>query len=243
MSIGNNLIVWSLLNMDLIPLFIVALMAFIQFLGEKFSEHIESFHIEMVSFGAGLLIATFFLEVLPQVMVGEEFLHEWLYLALLVGFIGVHLTEKIVYRRAVDEREVEIDTNRFEAGGLAMYSLGVGFIITVLYQNYGDSSFFIFIPFFVRAFTISIPSSHINEMIGNNINRILQLIAPFAGVFLASFLVSDKTQLFLIFSITTGAILYVFIRDMIPRGKRGNPVLFIIGALTTTAIFLIFHIM
>jgi len=40
--------------MDLAPLAVAFALAFIHSLGEKFSERIERFHIELLSFGAGL---------------------------------------------------------------------------------------------------------------------------------------------------------------------------------------------
>ena len=42
--------------MNLAPLAVALALAFVHFLGEKFSEHIERFHIELLSFGAGLTL-------------------------------------------------------------------------------------------------------------------------------------------------------------------------------------------
>ncbi len=226
--------------MYLAPFSVAVVMTFIHFLGEKISEHVERFHIELLSFGAGLMVATFFLEILPQIGAGETFLGHYVYLLFLLGFIFIHFLEKLVYQQAVGEREVAIDVSRFEAAGLAAYNLLVGLIIAVFFEAYEDLAYFILAPFFVRAFAISVSSSHINEKIDSRLNRLLQYIGPIAGTFFGFLLIANKTQFFLIFSITMGFILYVVIRDIIPRGKEGKPIYFIAGALITIATFLVF---
>lgn len=62
---------------------------------------------------------------------------------------------------------------RFEAAGLAAYGLLVGVIIVVFFEAYGDLTVFVFAPFFVRAFALSVSSRHINEKIGSRLNRVL----------------------------------------------------------------------
>ncbi|NIR87764.1 hypothetical protein GWO13_09500 [Candidatus Bathyarchaeota archaeon] len=77
---------------------------------------------------------------------------------------------------------------------------------------------------------------------GSKLNRLLQLVFPLVGTFVGLLLIANKTQLFLLFSVTMGSILYIVIRDMIPIGKEGKPVYFVTGALITIATFLIFEV-
>ena len=223
------------------PLAIAVVMAFFHILGEKFSEHIERFHIELLSFGAGLMVGTFFLEILPQITVGETYLGHFIYVTFLVGFVLVHILEKLVYRHAAAESEIAKDVTRFEAAGLAAYGLLVGVIIAVFFEAYGDLAYFILAPFFVRAFALSVYSKHINEKIGSRLNRVLQSVGPVVGTFFGLLLIANKTQLFLVFSMTMGFILYIVIRDMIPIGKEGKPIYFVAGTLVTIATSLIFQ--
>jgi len=71
---------------------------------------------------------------------------------------------------------------------------------------------------------------------------VLQIVGPIAGTLIGLLLIENKTQLFLVFSTTMGLILYIMIRDMIPTGKEGKPMYFILGALIAIATFLIFEI-
>ena len=112
--------------MYLAPLAVAVAIVFFHILGEKISEHIERFHIELLSFGAGLMVGTFFLEILPQITVGEIYLSHFIYVAFLIGFLVVHVLEKIVYKHVSGESEFAKDKTRFEAAGLAAYGLLVG---------------------------------------------------------------------------------------------------------------------
>jgi len=121
------------------------------------------------------------------------------------------------------------------------YELLVGVIIVVFFEAYGELAYLILVPFFVRTFALSVYSKHINEKIGSSLNRFLQSVGPIVGAFLGLLMIANKTQLFLIFSVTMGVILYIVIRDMIPRGKEGKPIYFVAGALITIATALIFN--
>ena len=61
------------------------------------------------------------------------------------------------------------------------------------------------------------------------------------GTFFSLLLIAKKTQLFLVFSITAGLILYIIVRDMIPPEREGKTVYFVTGALITIAISLVFQ--
>jgi len=228
--------------MYLAPVLVAVAIAFFHFIGEEFSEHIERFHIELLSFGAGLMVGTFFLEILPQVRVGETYLDHFVYVTFLLGFVLIHVLEKLVYQHTVGESEFAKDVIRFEAIGLVAYGLLVGVIVAVFFEAFGNLAYFILAPFFVRAFALSVYSKHINEKIGSRFNRVLQTVGPVLGAFFGSLLIANKTQLFLVFSMAMGFVLYIVIRDIIPTGKEGKPMYFILGVLITIATSLIFEI-
>lgn len=226
-----------------LPPFAVAVaIVLLHFVGQEFSEYIERFHMELLSFGAGLMVGIFFLEILPQIGVGETHLGQFIYVAVLLGFVLVHVLEKLVYQHAAGESELAKDVTRFEAAGLMAYGLLVGVIVVVFFEAYGDLAYFVLIPFFVRAFVLSVYSKHINERTGSGFSRVLQSVSPVIGASVGLLLITNKTQLFLVFSTAMGFILYIVVRDMIPSGKAGKPIYFVLGSLITIAISLIFEI-
>ncbi|MFB0561707.1 MAG: hypothetical protein ACETWM_10910 [Candidatus Lokiarchaeia archaeon] len=221
-------------------LLVAAIMASLHIIGEKISEHIKRFHTQLLSFGAGLMIGIFFLEILPHIIIGETFLGELIFIILLAGFLIIHILEKIVYKHAAGEEEFALDVTRFEAAGLIAYELLVGVIIVVFFDTYGNFAYFLLIPLYLRTFGVAVYSEPIHERIGSRLNRILQILGPIIGAVIGLLLIENQTQLFLVFSAAMGFLLYVIVRDMIPREREGKLIYFVTGVLITIAITLIF---
>jgi hypothetical protein len=223
------------------PLIAACLMAFLHYIGGFFSEHIERFHTELLSFGAGFMISTFFLEILPHLSFGEMYLGHFAFIFFLIGFVSIHLLEKFFYQRASNVDVLEKEKMEFKAAGLASYGLIIGIVIVVLFETYGDVAYFVLIPFFVRSFTITATLGHVIDNI-SSFNRMIQILAPIAGALLGLFLIQNKLMMYLVFSVTMGLILYLVVRDMIPLGKEGKPIFFIIGTILTIGLSLLIEI-
>lgn len=215
------------------------LMVSMHYIGEKISEHIKRFHTELLSFGAGLMIGVFFLEILPHIIIGELVLGELVFITFLVGFVIIHLIEKFVYQRAAGEEEFALDVTRFEAAGLMAYTILIGVVIVVFFDAYGNMAYFLLIPLYFRAFAVAVYADAINEKIGNRTNRVLHTLGPIFGALLGMILIENVTHLYLVFAVTMGLILYIIVRDMIPREKEGT-IYFAAGVAITIAITLIF---
>lgn len=177
--------------MYLAILIVVSVLILLHVLGEKLSERIERYHTELLSFGAGLMVGIFFLEILPHIAIGEGYLGSYIYVALLAGFVTIHLLEKIVYKQAASEDEAIKDTIRFEAAGLLAYGLLVGILIVVFFDTYGNLVYFLLAPFYVRSFAVSVYAKHIAEKIGSILNHLLQYISPIIGVLVGLFLIEN----------------------------------------------------
>jgi ZIP family zinc transporter len=223
-------------------LIVAVVMASLHFIGEKISEHIKRFHTELLSLGAGLMIGVFFLEILPHIIIGEIFLGELIFITFLAGFVIIHLLEKYVYQRAAGEDEFALEVSRFEALGLIAYALLIGVIIVVFFDAYGNLAYFLLIPFYIRAFGVAVYSDTINKQIGSKLNRIMQTLGPIIGAIIGLLLIENETQLYLVFAVTMGFILYIIVRDMIPRGKEGKSIYFAAGVLITIAITIVFSL-
>ncbi len=219
---------------------IAIILALLHIIGEIFSKHIERYHIKLLSFGSGFIAGTLFLEIIPYVVRGEIHLGHYIYIFFFAGFVLIHVLEKIFYQKASGKTEFVMDIIRFQTLGLLAYGLLIGVIIVVFVEAYGDIAYLILAPFYVRTFTISVFSKHIIEKIGSVVYRILGSVGPIIGVIVSLFLITDKETLFLVLSISVGAILYIVVRDMIPLGREGKPIFFVLGALIAVLVTLIF---
>jgi len=128
----------------LLPLIFSIGIVVVHIIGERLSEHIERFHIQLLNFGAGLMVGTFFLEILPQITIGETYLGYFIYVAFLVGFGLIYVLESLVLRHATSEKEAAKDITAFEATGVIAYEIVVGLIISVFSEAYFGLSYFIF---------------------------------------------------------------------------------------------------
>ena len=228
------------MNIWLASIALAIAIAILHIFGEIFSEHIERYHIELISFGSGFMVGTLFLEIMPHIVKGEIYLGHFIYIAFFVGFVLTHVLEKTFYQKASGKTEFVMDIVQFQTLGLLVYGLLVGIIIVVIIEAYGDIAYLILAPFYVRAFTVSIYSKHIIEKIGIGLYRILGAISPIIGSIIGLFLIVNRTSLFLVLSISVGVIMYIVVRDMIPLGREGKPIYFVSGAMITILITLIF---
>ena len=131
----------------------------------------------------------------------------------------------------------------FEAIALITHSLMIGILVALIFsENPIEISFIILIPFFIRAFTIGFTSEQIMEDLNpkpEKIFRVISLITPAIGAFFGIFLVFNEVAFFIIFALALGLVLFTIIRDMIPLGKKGKPIFFLLGVIFTVGIFLL----
>ena len=131
----------------------------------------------------------------------------------------------------------------FEAIALITHSLMIGILVALIFsENAIEISFIILIPFFIRAFTIGFTTEQIMENLNKKpekVFRILGLISPTFGALFGIFLVFNEIAFFIIFAFALGLVLFTIIRDMIPLGKKGKPVFFLLGVIFTICIFLL----
>jgi len=148
-------------------------------------------------------------------------------------------------KEEIECREVEQNI-LFEGVAIIAHDLLIGLLIALTFETEGTIVYILLIPLVIRAFTLAVTSEQIFEEMEpkqEKIIRILSLIAPPIGATIGVFLVFNKIVLFIFFAFSLGLILYIVIRDMIPLGKKGKPIIFMSGILLSISIFLIFEIL
>ncbi len=131
----------------------------------------------------------------------------------------------------------------FEAIALVTHSLMIGILIAlVFYENNLEVAFIIMIPFAIRAFTIAFSAE---QIIGDlkekpeRVFRIITFVDLTLGALIGVFLVFNEVVFFTVFAFALGLVLFTVIRDMIPLGKKGKPMFFLIGVVFAIGIFLV----
>ena len=66
------------------PLVVAAVLSIVHFFSAQFSKLMEKYHNYVLSLSSGILIALIFLDMLPEIFIGQKFLGEKLFLLILL---------------------------------------------------------------------------------------------------------------------------------------------------------------
>ncbi len=200
---------------------------------KKFVKTIEKFHIQTISFSAGLFLGLIFLELLPETFAGTRFIGDAVFILMAAGFVLFHVGEKYLYQHVKNKDELLKDLSSVHAVGFFVDHFVVGIMVFLVF-SYDNifASFILFIPLLLHSFSSALSLNHLDKHFPRkSIAGFLMPLAPVFGVSFAAFLNLNPVFYFGLLAFAVGAMLYISIRDMLPRGESGKPFLFLLGAL------------
>lgn len=212
---------------------LAVILAFVHLFSEKYVSHVEKFHVHTLSFSAGLFLGLIFLDLLPEVFKGTYYLGESVYLFMVFGFTLFHIGEKYVYQHVKNKSELLKDLSLIHIFGFFVNHFLIGILVFIVfsYERF-VSGFFVFIPLLLHSFSSSISLEHIGKHFNKKIlTNFFLPISPVLGVAFAALFHTNLAFYYTIFPFVVGAMLYIVIRDTIPRGEAGKPAFFLIGVL------------
>lgn len=207
----------------------------IHFYSKRISKIIEDHHINITSFSAGMFLTLLFVDFLPRISEGLEY-GAPIYLVLTIGFIAFHLSEKYLYQHIQDKKTLLKDLAELHNFGFFIDHLMVGFVMFLAFELNSYANYLIFVPFVLHTVSSSMSLEHINRRIRTKTNKFLLSSSTFLGAIFGYFIKLEAFWYYTILAFFLGSLLYVSIRDMLPKGKKGNPLMFFIGFLITMAI-------
>jgi len=218
----------------MLTVFVLAgILVLVHVFSEEYSKHVEKFHVHTLSFSAGLFLGIIFLNLLPEAFKGMTLLGENIFLLMLSGFVLFHLGEKYIYQHIKDKNRLLKNLGSIHALGYFVNHFVVGIALFLAFkQESFFSGFLIFITLLLHSFSSSLSLNHIDKHFNRkSLSGFFLPLSPLFGVAFAYFLNPTAFLYYAIFSFVIGAMLYVVIRDAIPRKENGKPVHFLIGAL------------
>ncbi|RMD58147.1 hypothetical protein D6825_01860 [Candidatus Woesearchaeota archaeon] len=205
------------------------LLSIIHFFGSSLSYGLRRFQSRLISFSAGISIAYVFLQLLPHIYLAVSFLQDLAFIALLSGFVLFHILEKYVYQHARRERLLE-ELKEVHSAGFFLYSLvsaGVLYMITSI--DFADGLLF-FVPMAIYAavgeFSIAGLQRDIRE---SSLLRFVFAFSSFLGAMLFAVVDFPKSVTFISLGFVAGVLIYLVVRDVLPKEKKGSPAFFIAG--------------
>ncbi|MBI2105822.1 hypothetical protein HYT56_03220 [Candidatus Woesearchaeota archaeon] len=207
------------------------------YLSDRISYHCSKYKAEIISLVSGISVAYIFLSLLPELYESVGLISRSLFIFVLIGFASFHLVEKFIYQH-VGKGKISEDLNLSHSLGLFLYDFSVGMVLA----GFAGRGFIEAILFFIVILPHTALSNlsitkihglhhHKKIIIESKLTRILLAGASVYGVILANFYSVSSKLSHSLTGLVAGILLYVVIRETIPRDKEGNPLFFIIGVL------------
>lgn len=207
----------------------------IHFFSKRISKIIEEHHINITSFSAGMFITLLFVDFLPRISLGLE-VGAPVYLVLTLGFIAFHLSEKYLYQHIKDKKVLLKDLAELHNFGFFIDHLMVGFVMFLAFELGSYANYLIVVPFVLHTVSSSMSLEHIHRRIKTKVNKFLLSCSTFIGALFGYMIKLEAFWYYTVLAFFLGSLLYISIRDMLPKGRKGNPLMFFIGFLITIGI-------
>ena len=199
------------------------------------SRHIRD---ELISFAAGVSLAYIFITLLPEFAIGDEILEKRLmFIFVLVGFTLLHLVEKYIYQHVKKRRQLYKDLAIEDSVVSFAYHFIVGIVLVLFTQQDLRLGILFFIPITLHTAASTLP---VNAPKHQNMAALVAS-GTLLGTIFATYTIAYLTHVifFPMMGAMVGALLFMITRHTLPHGKRGSPVLFVVGLLFYVAVFLI----
>ncbi|MEK6940401.1 MAG: hypothetical protein AABW49_00690 [Nanoarchaeota archaeon] len=222
----------------LTPIILACLLSIAHIFSEKISSAIEEYHEKILSFNSGLFIAFLFLFLIPGA-IKESLNLKNVFYYMLTGLVAFHLAEKYLYQHIRHKKELMKELAWLHIIGFFIDYFVIGLVLSLTFITEKELTFLIFLPFLLHTVSSSFSLEHITERFNNKLLKMLLSIATIIGAIAGLFLQLTKAILPLIYPVSVGILIYITMRDMIPKGKDKNPLLFLIGVMITVSVFII----
>jgi UDP-N-acetylmuramyl pentapeptide phosphotransferase/UDP-N-acetylglucosamine-1-phosphate transferase len=126
------------------------------------------------------MVGTYFLEILPKIAIAQSLLGESTYLYFCIGFIVIHIIEKITLQRTKSDYQNRKNRILFEIGGFIIYQVMLGILIVFLTVS-NESSLIDLVPFIFRVFSLGLFTAHIFELSERKDLRTITALSPLIG--------------------------------------------------------------
>ena len=189
---------------------------------------------KFISFSAGVSVSYIFLVLLPEIYSGAIAINKLLFLAVLFGFGIFHIIEKYI-RQNFTGPEMRKEHRLIHSTTSFAYFFVVGFILVKLTESSIAQGVLLFIPIMLHIIIDSLPRRHTKK----HYIRAFSASSPFLGAVTAAFIDAGEMGNVILLGVVGGALLYIVIRESLPREREGRPLYFITGLLLFTVLILL----
>jgi len=219
----------------MLPIILSALIAIAHYFSERVCFACTKIKQEIISLVAGIATVYVFVNLYPEFYKAARFVSPFIFTSLFVGFAVFYLVDKEIYQK-IKHKQIPKNIELAHGYGLTIYYFVVGIALVKLLNIGVREGILFFIPVFIYAGLSTMAAHGIHGMHAPPYKvltplHFLQSICVVAGTGLAlSFDIPESILIYLT-GLVAGILTYIVIRDMLPKGKKGKPLFFILGAL------------
>ena len=231
-----------IIHMELIiPIVLALALSITSWFSETYSSSFHRHHVKLTSFSAGLFITYIFLFLFPELFEGVAIVGNKIFLLLLLGFVIFHVLEKYIYQHVTNKKHLLYDLSILHIFGFFADHFIVGVLLFLIFR---ESSFFlsafVFIPLLLHTISSSLSFTHLGDHLHNRRSiTVVLAAAPLFGVLTAYLLNLEHVNYLMILSFVVGAMLYIVVRDALPKGRTGNILFFLLGFIISFTMLLL----
>jgi len=201
----------------------------IHLVAPRFEKFLKGRRIRLMSLSAGMFLAYIFLDGLENIIEAHTDLGKIILVYFFAGFALYHVFNKYLYQHAKTEKEAKKEVDELVYAGAIVDALFTGFALAIL-LDLSQPAYFALIPFMLHTFsatlTVQLHHKHYNTPV---LVRYLLSFAPLIGAVIGLILLVETNAFYSLLAFVTGAVLYIAVRHMLPGGKEGNIVYFLLG--------------
>ena len=203
-----------------------------------FSKHRDIF----LSFVAGISVSYVFVELLPSLFHPDASLRTLIFLFMLLGFFLFHIFEKFIYQHSKTSLLVK-ELTKLHSFGFFVYHFVIGIILVHFLSMGFKSAILFFIPAFFYSLIGEVSLHEIHSSLKKRWYwKFFLALSTLLGVVLATFVFLPLAVNLVLLGFVGGALVYVVIRDSIPKEREGNLLTFTAGVVLYTFLILFLRI-
>lgn len=215
-----------------LPVILAGILALVHFMGEELEEFAGEHKEKIISLASGVSVTYIFAQLLPEYQRIVAHSGELMFIAPLLGFSSIHISEKIIAKKGLNQEEMRREYSDIHSAFLLFYHGAIGFLLASLLANSTTSGLLFFMPILFHSSVSSFSFTELHEEISQRLGvKLTVSLAPVVGVITHSTGILSAAVFNPVFGVVTGMFIYVVIRDSIPSDDDGQPVEYVLGAL------------
>jgi len=213
----------------IIPIIYGIILSLGHYFSEEISGQIKGFKDNLISFAAGISITYVFLVLLPELYRGVQDLDKLIFIFVLMGFASLHLVDKQIYKYA-PKRDLKRELKEVHSAAFFLYHIIVGMLIVSFIRTSIFNGTLFLVPVFFQTVMSGISFGELHQQIKESLTvRIILSSSSTIGVVIALVVFIPSSLNSALTGLLAGILMYIVIREFIPRDKAGEPKYFFYG--------------